>query len=161
MPVAPAAPFSFSFSLDKTVNKPAVATYNLAAPVEASDVQPSPVATVVKGFDGPASRKISRPKRGKERPSHEAEDGAQWEGDVEEGEDDGAYSAGEGLSSTAAHPFASAAPALSFDSSKFDLSSFHMSLPEAAPNPTRSMVPTKDSIETAPPASRLTPEAMN
>ena len=122
-------------------------------------MQPSPVATGAKGSDGHASRKISRPKRGKERPSHDAEDDGQWEGDGEEGEDEGAYSAGEGQSSSAANPFTSASAA--FDTSKFDLSSFQMSLPEPASDSTASVPPAKDSTKSAPPASRLMPAAMN
>ena len=121
---APATePFSFSFSLPttSTANGASVATFDLAAPVVASDkpvVVPAPKPT--------DSRKIRRRKKG--GPAQEEEEQEQWWDEGEEGEEWDA-DGGDGEPS----PKAAAAPAFSFDASKFEMSSFAQSLPPVEP----------------------------
>ena len=134
---APAEPFNFSFSLGTTAapTSKSVATYNLAAPVVASTV-PVPSAEVKPEV---VSRKVPRQRRGKPRPSHEEQhEGSQDEGEWGEGDEP----EGEGGASPALRPAsggtgASGAPAstaactpLTFDASKFEMSSFAKALPE-------------------------------
>ena len=136
----PAEPFNFSFSLGTTAapTSKSVATYNLAAPVVASTV-PVPPSAEVKP-DVVSSRKVHRPRKHKTRPSHEGE---QHEGSQDEGEwGEGDEPEGEGGASPSLRPAsggtgASGAPAstaactpLTFDASKFEMSSFAKALPE-------------------------------
>ena len=133
---APAAPFTFSFALDTSgPKKTALATYNLAAPIAADPTKAVPPAAA-SGATKKGSLKIRGAKRGKQgRPSKE-------EDDEEGGGDDDGRSEGEGgdarlhpssaASGEATHGgSASSNLSLGFDSSKFDLSGFAMSLPEA------------------------------
>jgi hypothetical protein len=123
-------PFTFSFSLStETTKKQPVNTFELAAPVVASDVP----AAVLDAKDAGCSRKIGRPRRGKQRPSEDAQwdEGEEGYGEWDEGEgEDGEGEASPSGTGTGAAAATTAAPvALSFDASKFDLSSFAKSLP--------------------------------
>lgn len=124
---ASASSFSFEFSLGAGTGASgkSVATFDLAAPiVQSADVAAVPAIASTKDASG-GSRKIGRPRRNKLRTASEEEmGGAGGEGDeydegdeYEEGDENGAPNAPH----LAAAP---AAPQLTFDSSKFNMSGF-------------------------------------
>jgi hypothetical protein len=133
-------PFSFSFSLGATSSssKSSVATYDLAAPISASE-SASALADASSKSTEPPSRKIGRARRGRQRVADEEETiQDEAEEDYDDGEDT-AYTQPQQQ-----HTFTTqASAALPFDSDKFDLSSFAFALPGSS----------KKSPEAEPPAA--------